>query len=40
MEVFDRCEFTRLSADDLASLRDHSVDVATTRSVLIYLPKD
>jgi len=32
----DRCEFLRASADDLP-LPDASVDVATTRSVLIYL---
>ena len=34
--VTDRCEFLRASADDLP-LPDASVDVATTRSVLIYL---
>src|SRR5918911_555773 len=34
--VTDRCEFLRASADDLP-LADASVDVATTRSVLIYL---
>jgi arsenite methyltransferase len=34
--VTDRCEFLRASADDLP-LSDASVDVATTRSVLIYL---
>jgi arsenite methyltransferase len=32
----DRCEFLRASADDLP-LSDSSVDVATSRSVLIYL---
>ena len=32
----DRCEFLRASADDLP-LPDESVDVTTTRSVLIYL---
>src|SRR5919199_963911 len=34
--VAARCEFLRASADDLP-LPDASVDVATTRSVLIYL---
>jgi arsenite methyltransferase len=34
--VADRCEFVRAPADDLP-LPDDSVDVATTRSVLIYL---
>jgi arsenite methyltransferase len=34
--VTDRCEFLRASADDLP-LPDSSVDVVTTRSVLIYL---
>ena len=32
----DRCDFVRASADDLP-LEDESVDVATSRSVLIYL---
>lgn len=35
-EARDRCEFVRASADDLP-LQDESVDVVTTRSVLIYL---
>jgi SAM-dependent methyltransferase len=35
--VLDRCRFLRASADDLASLEDESVDVVTTRSVLIYV---
>jgi arsenite methyltransferase len=35
LRVADRCEFLRASADDLP-LPDGSVDVATTRSVLIY----
>jgi ubiquinone/menaquinone biosynthesis C-methylase UbiE len=35
--VADRCRFIRTSADDLASLESDSVDVVTTRSVLIYV---
>jgi arsenite methyltransferase len=35
--VVDRCEFVHASADDLAQIPDASVDVVTTRSVLIYL---
>jgi len=35
--VLDRCRFVRASADDLAALRSDSVDVVTTRSVLIYV---
>jgi arsenite methyltransferase len=35
--VASQCEFVRASADDLAPIRDASVDVVTTRSVLIYL---
>jgi ubiquinone/menaquinone biosynthesis C-methylase UbiE len=31
-----RCSFVRASADDLAGIADASVDVVTTRSVLIY----
>jgi arsenite methyltransferase len=36
--VEDRCEFIQASADDLSPILDASVDVVTTRSVLIYLP--
>jgi len=36
--VVDRCEFVVAPADDLAPVRDASVDVITTRSVLIYVP--
>jgi ubiquinone/menaquinone biosynthesis C-methylase UbiE len=36
--VLDRCEFVRASAEDLSVLEDASVDVVTTRSVLIYVP--
>jgi arsenite methyltransferase len=35
--VDTRCEFLVASADDLSSLPDGSVDVVTTRSVLIYV---
>ncbi len=35
--VVDRCRFLQASADDLASLEDGSIDVVTTRSVLIYV---
>jgi arsenite methyltransferase len=35
--VLDRCEFLRASADDLSALEDASLDVVTTRSVLIYV---
>jgi ubiquinone/menaquinone biosynthesis C-methylase UbiE len=37
LQVFDRCRFVRASADDLAAIAPGSVDVATTRSVLIYV---
>ncbi|HJU37137.1 MAG TPA: class I SAM-dependent methyltransferase [Gaiellaceae bacterium] len=35
--VLDRCRFVEAPADDLASIEDESVDVVTTRSVLIYV---
>lgn len=35
--VADRCEFVRVSADDLDGIADASVDAVTTRSVLIYV---
>jgi SAM-dependent methyltransferase len=35
--VLDRCHFVEAAADDLASIADESVDVVTTRSVLIYV---
>jgi SAM-dependent methyltransferase len=37
MGIADRCEFVRASADDLSEFGDESVDVVTTRSVLIYV---
>lgn len=36
--VADHCSFVEAGADDLAGLTDESVDVVTTRSVLIYVP--
>lgn len=36
-DALERCEFVRLSADDLSELADAAVDVVTTRSVLIYV---
>ena len=36
--VADRCEFVLASADDLEPIAAESVDVVTTRSVVIYLP--
>jgi arsenite methyltransferase len=35
----DRCRFVRASGDDLSGLEDASVDVVTTRSVLIYIDR-
>ena len=35
--VRDRCRFVRASADDLSPVESESVDVVTTRSVLIYV---
>jgi arsenite methyltransferase len=35
--VLDRCRFVLAAADDLAPIADASVDVVTTRSVLIYV---
>ena len=35
--VLDRCRFVEAAADDLGSIDDESVDVVTTRSVLIYV---
>jgi arsenite methyltransferase len=37
MGMLNRCRFVRASADDLAPFADASVDVGTTRSVLIYV---
>jgi arsenite methyltransferase len=35
--VAERCRFVQASADDLSPIEDESVDVVTTRSVLIYV---
>ncbi len=37
LDVLDRCLFVRACAEDLAPIKDESVDVVTTRSVLIYV---
>src|SRR5215211_2912844 len=37
MSVIDRCEFLIAPADNLSAIGDASVDVVTTRSVLIYV---
>jgi arsenite methyltransferase len=37
LQVANRCEFIHASADDLSPIQDASVDVVTTRSVLIYV---
>jgi arsenite methyltransferase len=37
LDVLDRCEFVLARAEDLAPLADESVDVVTTRSVVIYV---
>jgi arsenite methyltransferase len=37
MQVLDRCQFLHASAQDLSALESQSVDVVTTRSVLIYV---
>jgi ubiquinone/menaquinone biosynthesis C-methylase UbiE/MFS family permease len=35
--LLDRCDFLQASADDLNGVKDASVDVVTTRSVLVYV---
>ena len=35
--VLNRCQFIEASADDLAAISDGTIDVVTTRSVLIYV---
>ena len=37
LDVLDRCEFVLARAEDLGSVADESVDVVTTRSVVIYV---
>jgi arsenite methyltransferase len=38
-DAIDRCRFVRASADELTGVEDGSVDVVTTRSVLIYVER-
>lgn len=37
MNVLNQCQFAQLSAEDLSSFPDDSIDVVTTRSVLIFV---
>jgi arsenite methyltransferase len=37
LDMLDRCRFVEAAADDLGAIADASVDVVTTRSVLIYV---
>src|SRR5581483_5159805 len=37
MKVSERCRFIQASATDLSAIEDNTVDVVTTRSVLIYV---
>jgi ubiquinone/menaquinone biosynthesis C-methylase UbiE len=37
MNLRDRCQFVRASADDLSMFEDETIDAVTTRSVLIYV---
>jgi arsenite methyltransferase len=37
LDILDRCRFVEAAADDLGAIADASVDVVTTRSVLIYV---
>lgn len=37
MQFNDRCKFVHASAEDLSAIKDASIDVVTTRSVLIYV---
>jgi arsenite methyltransferase len=39
LSVSERCSFVKAGAADLAGVEDQSVDVVTTRSVLIYVPE-
>jgi arsenite methyltransferase len=38
-DLLERCRFVRAEADDLRGIADGSVDVVTTRSVLIYVAR-
>ncbi|HLG62884.1 MAG TPA: class I SAM-dependent methyltransferase [Ktedonosporobacter sp.] len=37
MKILDRCQFVQAAAQDLSPIENRSVDVVTTRSVLIYV---
>jgi arsenite methyltransferase len=37
MEVLNRCSFVKAAAEDLSAIESESIDVVTTRSVLIYV---
>ncbi len=37
MGVLDRCSFVKAAAEDLSAIESESIDVVTTRSVLIYV---
>ena len=37
MEVLNRCSFVKAGAEDLSAIESESIDVVTTRSVLIYV---
>ena len=37
LDLVERCSFVKAAADDLAGVANESVDVVTTRSVLIYV---
>jgi arsenite methyltransferase len=37
MGVLDRCSFVKAAADDLSAIESESIDLVTTRSVLIYV---
>lgn len=39
LDVLDRCRFVEASAEELRAVDDESVDVVTTRSVLIYVSR-
>jgi len=37
MDVLDRCSFVKAGAEDLSAIASNSIDLVTTRSVLIYV---
>ena len=40
LDAGERCRFVRASAEDLSAIADASTDAVTTRSVVIYIPRD